>query len=220
MLSVQYQFYFCKPIMIIFAIILAYLVGSIPTAYIFGKMLKGIDIREHGSGNIGATNVFRVLGKGPGIVVLLLDILKGVVAVALIPDVLGFSEVLHRVALALVVVCGHNWTVFLKFKGGKGIATTFGVLIGLTIKIAIIRPVLVWTVLIWLACFLITRIISISSILAATCLPIIMVLTSQEITIVCLGVTFCVFVVFRHKSNIKRLFAGQEPRVPLFSRKK
>lgn len=206
--------------MIIVGIILSYLIGSIPTAYIFGKMLKGIDIRRHGSGNVGATNVFRVLGKKPGIVVLLLDILKGIIAVVLVPDLLGLTEVIHRVMLAVMVVCGHNWTVFLKFKGGKGIATSFGVLIGLTIKIAVIRSVLIWVVFIWLACFLTTRIISVSSILAATCLPIIMVLTNQEITIICLGVMFCIFVVLRHKANISRLFAGQEPRVPLSFRKK
>ncbi len=206
--------------MIFLGMLLGYLIGSIPTAYIFGKMSKNIDIRQHGSGNVGATNVFRVLGKGPGIVVLLLDILKGVIAVALLPDLLGLTRILHRVILAFVVVCGHNWTIFLKFKGGKGIATSLGVLIGLTLKIAVIRPVLLWTILIWLACFLITRIISVSSILAATCLPIIMVLTSQEITIICLGGVFCIFVVLRHKANIRRLFAGKEPRVSLFPRKK
>ncbi len=206
--------------MIAIGMVLGYLIGSIPTAYIFGKLFEGIDIRQHGSGNVGATNVFRVLGKGPGFAVLLLDILKGVIAVAFIPDILGLTEILHRIVFALAVVCGHNWTIFLKFKGGKGIATSFGVLIGLTLKIAVIRPVLVWTILIWLLCFLITRIISVSSILAATCLPIIMVLTAQEITIICLGVTFCIFVVLRHRANIKRLFSGQEPRVPLNFRKK
>jgi glycerol-3-phosphate acyltransferase PlsY len=206
--------------MMMIGIVLGYLIGSIPTAYIFGKMSKGIDIREHGSGNVGATNVFRVLGKGPGIIVLLLDILKGIIAVTFIPDLFGLTETFYRVILALAVVCGHNWTIFLKFKGGKGIATSFGVLIGLTLKIAMIRPVLVWTFLIWLACFLITRIVSVSSIVSATCLPIIMVLTAQEFTVTCLGAIFCIFVVLRHKANIKRLFAGQEPRVPLSFRKK
>jgi acyl phosphate:glycerol-3-phosphate acyltransferase len=206
--------------MMIFGLILVYFIGAIPTAYIFGKMYKGIDIRKHGSGNVGATNVFRVLGKGPGIIVLLLDILKGIIAVALVPDILGFTEILHRVIFSVIVVCGHNWTVFLKFKGGKGIATSFGVLIGLTLKLAVIRPVLLWTFLVWVAVFLITRIVSVSSILAATCLPIIMVLTGQEIMIICLGSVFCLFVVLRHRPNIRRLFAGQEPRVPLSFGKK
>lgn len=201
--------------MIYLGIVFSYLIGSIPTAYIYGKLSKGIDIRHHGSGNVGATNVFRVLGKRPGIIVLLLDILKGVVAVALLPDLLGITEVVHRVTLALAVVGGHNWTIFLKFKGGKGIATSFGVLIGLTVKIAVIRPVLLGAILVWIISFSVTRIVSISSILAAACLPIIMIMTNQDITIVCLGVIFCIFVVLRHKSNIKRLFAGQEPRVLL-----
>lgn len=205
--------------MIYLGIILSYLIGSIPTAYIYGKLSKGIDIRHHGSGNVGATNVFRVLGKRPGIIVLLLDILKGVVAVGALPDLLGLTQVIHRVIFALVVVCGHNWTIFLKFKGGKGIATSFGVLIGLTVQIAVIRPVLFGAVLVWLVSFMVTRIVSVSSILAATCLPLIMIMTGQDITIVCLGVIFCVFVVLRHKSNIKRLFAGQEPRVPVPFRK-
>ena len=206
--------------MLMLGIILSYLIGSIPTAYIFGKWLKGIDIRKHGSGNVGATNVFRVLGVWPGIAVLVLDIGKGILAVLVVPDLLGLAGVVSRVILAAVVVCGHNWTVFLQFKGGKGIATSLGVLIGLTIKISVIRPVLLWVVLIWLACFLITRIVSVASIVAATCLPIIMVLTNQEFAIVCLGILFCLFVVLRHRINIRRLFAGQEPRVPLTFRKK
>lgn len=206
--------------MIIYGIIISYFIGSIPTAYIFGKMLKGIDIREHGSGNVGATNVFRVLGKKPGFAVLILDIFKGIIPVVLLADWLGLTEVLYRVLFAVIAVCGHNWTVFLKFKGGKGIATSFGVLIGLTIKIAAIRPVLLGVILIWLACFLITRIISIASIVAATSLPVLMACTDQEFIITSLGVVFCIFVVLRHKANIKRLFAGQEPRVPLSFRKK
>lgn len=205
--------------MTIFGIFLGYLVGAIPTAYLFGKMIAGIDIRQHGSGNVGATNVFRTLGKGPGFLVLFLDILKGVVAVAVIPDVLGVTSTGYRVILAIAAVCGHNWTVFLKFKGGKGIATSFGVLLGLMIKIELIRPVVLWIVLIWLATFLVTRIVSVSSVAAATCLPVIMVLTSQEFVVICLGIVFCIFVVIRHRPNIQRLFAGQEPRVPLTFRK-
>jgi acyl phosphate:glycerol-3-phosphate acyltransferase len=202
-------------------IILSYLIGSIPTAYIVGKKLKGIDIREHGSGNVGATNVFRVLGKGPGIIVLFCDILKGTVVVTLLADILGLTDILQRLILSLFVVGGHNWTVFLNFKGGKGIATSLGVLIGLTIKIAMIRPVLLWTILLWIACFLITGIVSLSSIIAATGLPVIMVMTHQEFKVVCLGVIFCLFVVLRHRSNIRRLLKGQESAIPLpFHKKK
>lgn len=204
----------------VIALIVCYLIGSIPTAYIFGKLLKGIDIREHGSGNVGATNVFRVLGKNPGSAVLVLDILKGVVAVAFVADFFLLTDVVYRVLLAVVVVCGHNWTIFLRFKGGKGIATSFGALIGLTIKIAAIRPVLLGVILIWISSFLISRMISVASIMAATFLPIMMVLTEQEFALICLGSVFCIFVVLRHKANIRRLFAGQEPRVPFIFPKK
>ncbi len=206
---------------LVLALWISYFLGAIPTAYIAGRLLKDIDIRKHGSGNVGATNVFRVLGKGPGIVVLVLDILKGGVAVALVGDIFALNQVWHRVFLALVVVAGHNWTVFLDFKGGKGIAASLGALIGLTIKIAAIRSVLLFTLLIWLAVFLPTGFVSLASIAAAVFLPIIMALTNQTFPLVVLGVIFCIFVVLRHRPNIKRLWEGQESRVPLpYFRKK
>ena len=199
--------------MIILALILSYLLGSIPTAYIFGKLYKGIDIRQHGSGNVGATNVFRVLGKWPGIIVLCLDILKGTLAVAVVADCLGTTNIFARILVALAVVAGHNWTIFLNFQGGKGIATSLGVLIGLTIRLAVIRPVLVWTIAIWIISFLALRIVSLSSLIAATLLPLVMVFTGQPLEIVFLGVIFSIFVVIRHRSNIRRLLNGEEPRL-------
>ncbi len=202
-------------IAIIFAVIISYLIGSIPTAFIAGKMLKNIDIREHGSGNMGATNVFRVLGKKPGIAVLVIDILKGVVGVAVVGSLFGFTNVLTYVMLGIAAVCGHNWTVFLQFKGGKGIATSLGVLIGLTIMFPALRPVLGFTLLGFLIVFLTTAYVSLASIVAAVILPLIMVLTHQSVEIVALGVVFCVFVIVRHKANIKRLLSGQESKVPL-----
>jgi len=206
---------------LILAIAISYLIGSIPTAYIFGKLSKGLDIRQHGSGNVGATNVFRVLGKGPGSIVLALDIIKGILPIVLVSSLFGIVAVWQIILLGVAGVVGHNWTVFLNFKGGKGIATSLGVLIGLTIKFAVIRPVLIWTILIWLGCFLISGFVSLSSIVAATCLPIIMVLTNQSLEIVFLGVVFCIFVVLRHRPNIKRLLNGEEPKVALpFLKKK
>jgi glycerol-3-phosphate acyltransferase PlsY len=206
---------------LLLAIVLSYLLGSIPTAYIYGRFAKKIDIRKHGSGNVGATNVYRVLGKGPGTFVLILDILKGLLAVWAIGDLFLLTENYQRIFLALSVVCGHNWTIFLGFKGGKGIATSLGVLIGLTIKIASIRIVLALTLLVWIGIFCLTGFVSLASISAATVLPIIMVLTNQSIEIVFLGIIFCVFVVLRHRANIKRLLAGQENKVNLpFNKKK
>ncbi len=197
---------------IFFGVIAAYLIGSIPTAYIFGKLYRGIDIRQYGSGNIGATNVFRVLGKAPGIVVLVLDVAKGVIATALIPRIFGLEQMLIYVLLGLAAVSGHNWTVFLNFKGGKGMATSLGVLIGLTISIAAIRPVLAWSVAIWLAVFLFTGFVSLASVVAAVVLPVLMVMLTTSFELIFLGIIFCIFIVLRHRPNIKRLLAREEHR--------
>jgi len=206
--------------MILLGIIGSYIIGSIPTAYLFGKLYRKIDIREHGSGNVGATNVFRVFGKGPGILVLVLDIIKGIIPILFVADWFGLTDNFQRIILALAVVGGHNWTVFLQFKGGKGIATSLGALIGLTIKITSIRPVLLLTILTWVVSFLISGFVSLSSILASVMLPIIMVLTNQPFELICLGIIFCIFIVLRHKPNIHRLLTGQEPKVPLFFKRK
>ncbi len=194
---------------------LGYLIGSIPTAYILGRLYKGIDIREHGSGNVGATNVFRVLGKWPGVVVLTFDIFKGFFVVGILSDFLGVKGYLWLFLLSIAVVSGHNWPVFLKFRGGKGIATSLGVLIALTIKIISLRIVLLITILVWLICFISTRIVSLSSIIASIFLPIVMIVTKQPDVFILLGVAFCIFVILRHRSNIRRILAGTEPKVKL-----
>ncbi len=205
---------------IILSIIASYLIGAIPTAYIFGRVLKKIDIRKFGSGNVGATNAFRVLGKGPGTLVLLLDVLKGVMATAVIPDVFHFNSVMARVLLGLIAVAGHNWTIFLQFKGGKGIATSLGVLIGLTIAIPSARLVVLGTVLVWVVIFLSSQIVSLASIIAAMALPIFMVVTIQPFELILLGVVLCLVIVWRHRPNIKRLMRGEESRVPLYFKKR
>lgn len=195
------------------AVIVSYLIGSIPTAYIFGRALKGIDIRQHGSGNVGATNAFRILGKGPGTAVLLLDVLKGAIVTSLVADLFGLTDPLMRVLLGIVVVCGHNWTVFLNFKGGKGIATSLGVLIGLTIAIASIRPVVLYTFLSWILAFVISGYVSLASIIASIALPILALIFPQPIAVSMLSVILCVFVVLRHRPNITRLLEHKESKV-------
>jgi glycerol-3-phosphate acyltransferase PlsY len=127
--------------------------------------------------------------------------------------------IFYRVALGVVAVAGHNWTVFLQFKGGKGIATSLGVLIGLTIKVAAIRPVLFFSILSWLAVFLTTGFVSLSSIVAAILLPVLMVISNQPLELVSLGIIFCVLVIIRHRPNIKKLLSGEESRVNIFSKK-
>jgi len=198
---------------VIISLLISYLIGSVPTAYIFGKCLKGIDIRQHGSGNVGATNAFRVLGKGPGLLIFILDILKGVLAVALTSSLFGLDQPLVLVLLGIAVVGGHNWTLFLQFKGGKGMATSLGVLIGLTVKIAAIRPVLVLSVIIWIFTFILSGFISLASVVSSICLPILMVLSGQSFEMISLGIIFCMFIVLRHRSNIQRLISKGEPRV-------
>ncbi|MCA9402002.1 MAG: glycerol-3-phosphate acyltransferase, partial [Candidatus Omnitrophica bacterium] len=123
------------------------------------------------------------------------------------------QEVWMILMVAFASVIGHNWTVFLQFKGGKGIATSLGALIGLTIIIQSIRIVVLLTVLAWIGCFFVTRIVSIASIFASVMLPLLMIATNQALEFVVLGILLCIFVVVRHKANIGRLFKGQEPQV-------
>jgi glycerol-3-phosphate acyltransferase PlsY len=193
-------------------VVLSYLIGSIPTAYIFGRVMKNIDIREHGSGNVGATNAFRVLGKVPGTAVLIIDIIKGIVPIVVVAGFLA-PYPFGRIAAAVGAVCGHNWTCFLNFKGGKGIATTLGVLIGLTVAIPEARVAVLLCVAAWIVSFLISGIVSVSSIIAAVALPILMVVFNVPTSLIILSVVFCVFVVFRHRPNIQRFLKGQEPKV-------
>ena len=193
-------------------ILISYLVGSIPWAYIFGRLLKGIDIRQFGSGNVGATNALRVLGRGPGIVVLVLDILKGVLTVV----ILGQTEILS-IVFGLCCICGHNWTVFLKFRGGKGVATTLGVLLGLAIKIQGLGLILGLLVITWFSVFVFSKIISLSSVVTAIVFPVYTVLfkrfLKQPNVLICLSIILSILIILRHKSNLKRLLQGKEPRI-------
>ena len=203
---------------IIPGILISYLIGSIPTAYIFGRLLKGIDIRKSGSGNVGATNALRVLGKPAGIAVLVLDILKGFTAVFFLGNIIaaritGISDITARLLLGFCCICGHNWTIFLRFKGGKGMATTLGVLLGLAVKVAGIKVVFALVILTWLVVFAITRIVSLASILSGIGLPLYMFLLKQPRILIYSSVSLSILIILRHKSNLKRLFQGKEPRL-------
>jgi len=205
-------------VILIIGIIVSYLIGSIPTAYIFGWVLKGIDIRKFGSGNVGATNALRVLGKPAGITVLALDILKGFLAVVFLGDfitsrVISIPHETLRIILGLGCICGHNWTIFLGFKGGKGVAATFGVLLGLAIKVGGFKVILGLAVLTWVIIFIITRIVSLASILTGISLPIYTVLFKQPPALVFLSIILAVFITLRHQANLKRIFQGKEKRL-------
>ncbi|MDD2751620.1 MAG: glycerol-3-phosphate 1-O-acyltransferase PlsY [Candidatus Omnitrophica bacterium] len=203
---------------IIAAIIISYLFGSIPTAYLFGKIFKGVDIRNFGSGNVGATNALRVFGKRAGIIVLLLDVVKGILPVVFLADYILFrSTILSpealRFLLGLSCICGHNWTVFLKFKGGKGVATSLGVLIGLSLKIYVFAKILGIVILIWLSSFLILRIVSLSSLLAGIAFPVAAFFFRLSWPLIVFSLLACGFIILRHRANLIRLFQGKEPRL-------
>jgi acyl phosphate:glycerol-3-phosphate acyltransferase len=184
-------------------IVLAYLLGSIPTGYWLGRM-KGIDIRQFGSGNIGMTNVLRVLGKPYAILTFIVDVGKGTVAVTLLPWLLHTSDPWMKVIAGLAAVCGHNWTVFLKFKGGKGVNTSAGVFLGLAWLPTLLVLVVFGIVL------TIFRYVSLGSIVAAVCFPILMLIFHQNILYIILSILLALFILIRHISNIKRLLAGTE----------
>jgi glycerol-3-phosphate acyltransferase PlsY len=204
---------------IITGIIISYLIGSVPTAYIFGRLLKGIDIRKFGSGNVGATNALRVLGKGPGILVLVLDVFKGVLPILFLSDfILAKTEISNEIVfiiLGISCIIGHNWTIFLNFHGGKGIATTLGVLVGLAFKIEGLNLILLLLILIWLLIFVISRIVSLASLISALALPIFMIWFKQSQVMIFTSIILTAFVILRHKSNLKRLIEGKETKLIL-----
>ncbi|MDD2752933.1 MAG: glycerol-3-phosphate 1-O-acyltransferase PlsY [Candidatus Omnitrophica bacterium] len=198
--------------------VISYLVGSFPTAYIFGKLLKGVDIRRVGSGNVGATNAFRVLGKGPGIAVLCIDILKGFIAVVFLGNSSGqldtvISPQLLGIILGLACIIGHNWPVFLRFKGGKGVATTLGVLLALACTIASLKIILLSLFLTWSAVFLFFRIVSLASIVTAIMLPVYAYVFKQPAPIITVSILLALLSIARHHSNISKLLQGKEQRL-------
>jgi acyl phosphate:glycerol-3-phosphate acyltransferase len=195
-------------------ILINYLIGSIPTAYIFGRLLKGIDIRQYGSGNVGATNALRVLGKGIGITVLALDIVKGFLPLLLWGDFFvlhtTISPEIVYIILGVSCICGHNWTIFLNFKGGKGIATTLGMLLAMAVKIPGLGLVIGLVLLVWIGVFIVSRIVSLSSLIAAAILPVFMIIFRQPLTLIIASALLSAFTIYRHKSNIERLRQGKE----------
>ena len=202
----------------------AYLLGSIPTGYLVGRQ-RGVDIRIAGSGNIGATNVFRILGKSAGICVLLLDALKGFVAVALVLNYFhALNEFLpqmfpvdagtlpevrlnHAILAGVCAVIGHNYSCWLGFKGGKGIATSAGVYLALA-------PLAVGIALgVWIILFVISRYVSVASVAAAVALPTAVWFTTNSVCFGIVTTALGALAIYKHKANIQRLLTGAENRV-------
>ena len=199
-------------------IIIAYLIGSIPTALIISKKFFGVDIRDYGSGNMGATNTFRVLGSKYGTVVMILDILKGAIAVALynfMPYYFNNEHELWRtnfmIGLGLAAVLGHIFPIYANFKGGKGVATLFGMLLAMQ-PIVAISCVGVFLLVLYL-----TRYVSLSSILAALFLPIcvLWIWNENEVLYRIFALIVAALVIFTHQKNIGRILRGVESRVPI-----
>ena len=184
-------------------LLFAYLLGSLPTAYIVARY-KGFDIRRRGSGNIGTTNAFRTMGTGPGMLVFAVDVLKG-----LIPVLIGRAVGGNWLAglAGLVAMAGHSWSVFLSFQGGRGVATAAGVFLALA------PGVLFWAFLLWLAVLFTTRYVSLSSILAAASAPFLVLLLRLPWSHFLFALAAATLIIYRHTPNIKRLLAGTEPKI-------
>lgn len=205
------------------ALVAAYLCGSIPTAVWIGQAFYGIDVREYGSGNAGATNTFRVLGKKAGIAVMLLDILKGWTATNL-AAVIGLSVtgphhsvqfVNFQLALGIIAVMGHLFPIFAGFRGGKGIATLFGMIL------AVHYPAAIVCLVVFVVVLLLSKYVSLSSISAGFSFPlsVIFLFHSPLRSIVLYGMCICILILVTHQKNIERLLKGKEAKVNFFKRK-
>jgi glycerol-3-phosphate acyltransferase PlsY len=204
------------------ALILAYLCGSIPTAVWIGLAFYNVDVREYGSGNAGATNTFRVLGKKAGIPVMLLDILKGWTATNLAffigvsttgaPNSIAYTN--YALALGIAAVMGHLFPVFAGFRGGKGIATLFGMILAIHLQAALL------CVCVFILVLLLTRYVSLASITAGFFYPIgVTFIFPSNRAVVIYGLCICILILVTHQKNIERLLRGKESRVDLFNRK-
>jgi len=183
-------------------ILFSYLIGAVPTGYLFGRLLKGIDIRQYGSGNIGATNVWRVLGKKIGIVTLIIDILKGLAAVTLIAHFFSATPLI----CGLAAILGHNFPIYLKFRGGKGVATSVGVVLGLA------PNVLGTAIFVWTGVLFLTKYVSLASMIAGLSLPLLSILFGYPPSMHWFSLVLGILVIIQHRANIKRFLKGEEKR--------
>ena len=184
---------------------ISYILGSIPNGLILGKAIWGVDLRQHGSKNIGATNAWRTIGKAGGISIFALDFLKGAIS-AYLGLHLGGSE-LAGVLCGILAIAGHSWSVFLAFKGGKGVATGLGVIAALMPEVTLIVFV------VWFAIVYFTGYVSLGSIVGAALVPILTLFFGLHTEFLILGLIAAVFIIYRHKSNIERLLNGTESKI-------
>jgi glycerol-3-phosphate acyltransferase PlsY len=192
-------------------LIFAYLFGSIPWGYWLAKILKGIDIRNFGSGNIGATNVYRVLGTWPGVFTFILDVSKGIIPILIVKNFsyIKFSP-LFFVFIGIITIIGHNYSIFLKGKGGKGVSCSFGVILAL-FPMAAVSSFLLWSFI-----FLTSGYVSLGSIIAALFLPVFIFIFNKNLVYIITGIIIFLIILFSHRANIIRLFKGKENKIKLW----
>lgn len=187
-------------------ILISYLLGSIPFGYLVGKYLKGIDIRKYGSGNIGVANSFRVMGTKYALLVLLGDCLKGFLAVSLAQKLLP-EPMWFLLLIGIFTIIGHNWSAFLRFKGGKGIATTYGVVLSFYPLIAVISAI------IWALIVLATKFAALGSILSVFVMLVLSLIFNTPIEFKIFVIVILLFALIRHRSNINRLINKKEHKI-------
>ena len=190
--------------LILLLLLMSFLLGAIPNAYLIAKIFYGIDIRYCGSGNPGATNVWRTVGKIPGTLTFLFDVLKGFIPVFIARKIFPEPSLTYPMLAGFCAVAGHIWTPFLRFKGGKGVATGYGVFLGLS-PLAAIFSLLVFSVVL-----LITKYVALGSITAAISLPIFLYFFNEPVITKYVSIILAIIIVWRHKSNIKKIIAKTE----------
>lgn len=209
--------------LLIITIVAAYLLGSIPSSVWYGIGYFGIDVRKHGSGNAGATNTFRVLGKRAGTIVMLIDVLKGWTATCLASMLFYMNEIgetellMYKIIFGIIAIIGHIFPVFVKFKGGKGIATLLGMVLAIHPELALM------SITIFILTLIASQYVSLSSILGTLAFPILSwvgVFGHPEPLLVVFGFTMFLLVVLTHQKNIVRLLKGNENRVNIFAKSK
>jgi len=191
-------------------LVLSYVIGGIPFGFLIVYLVKKADIRELGSGNIGATNVTRVLGKKWGISVFVLDFLKGFIVPLIVPFFITNPPTFVFILSIVAVVLGHNWTPFLKFKGGKGVSTSLGGIAGLSFAYPSLVVLLVITVLVWTVVFFIFKIVSVASLVSIFSFFVFSLIFSLPLEFKIFSMLLFVFIMVRHKKNIKNLLKNKE----------
>jgi glycerol-3-phosphate acyltransferase PlsY len=187
-------------------VVVSYLVGAIPTSYIAGRLVRGIDLRQHGSGNLGATNAFRVLGWRAALPIFLVDILKGFLPVLLFPRFDGVTHFSWMLAYGVAAILGHVFSIYVGFRGGKGVATSAGVFLALA-PVAVLLSFVIWVGIVAA-----TGYVSLASIAAAAALPLLVLATGAPPAVLVLSTLLAAFVIFAHRANIRRLSRGEEHR--------